>query len=122
MRKPSVKTLKAKLDKVFSIWVRQRGMTDGNNVCVSCDKILPWQDLQCGHFYRRQYLGTRWDPRNCWPQCFACNVWRRGNYANFSRFMYDKHSKEVMEELHELHKNTVKLTASWLEELIARYS
>lgn len=122
-RLPSLKTLKNKLDVAFSKHIRQRGMSEQEcNICVSCGAVHSWKVLQCGHFYRRQHLGTRWDERNCWPQCFACNVWRRGNYASFAHFMYSTQPPEVMEELEALHKQTVKLTRSDLESLLARYT
>ena len=120
--KPTVKTLKNKLDKVFSAFIRQRGMSDqGLNRCVSCGAVLPWQRLQCGHYHRRQHLGTRWDERNCHPQCMACNVWRRGNYANFAKFMYSAYSRDTMNELDILHAQVIKLTRVDLEAKIAHF-
>ena len=121
MRKPTVQSLKNKLDKVFSVFVRQRGMRDENNVCVSCGAVHHWKELQAGHFYRRQHLAVRWDPRNCWPQCFACNVWRRGNYASYSHFMWETQGKEVMDELKQLSRQTTKLTRDYLQEMIGKY-
>lgn len=122
VRLRSIRALKLDLDAAFSKYIRQRGMTDqGCNTCVSCGAVHDWKVLQAGHFYRRQHLGTRWDARNAWPQCFACNVWRRGNYASYAKFMYSKHSQSVMDELDQLHRQSLKLTREHLEELIDRY-
>lgn len=121
-RKPTPKALKAKLDSVFSTFIRQRGMDrEGQNVCVSCGALMPWERLQAGHYYRRQHLGTRWDERNVWPQCLACNIWRRGNYASFARFMYGKFSLQELDDLDGLHRETVKLNRADLESMIAKY-
>ena len=122
MKKPTLSSLKKKVDTVFSRWVRARGSREGQNTCVSCGAIHPIGDLQAGHYYRRQHLGTRWDERNVWPQCFACNVWRRGNYASYAKFMYSTYSQEVMDELDELHKRPIKLSRQDLEDLITKYS
>ena len=122
MKKRTPKSLKAELDAVFSRFIRRRGMSaSGMNQCVSCGAVMDWQRLQCGHYYRRQHLGTRWNENNCWPQCMACNVWRRGNYASFARFMYDKFSKEDMDELDRLHRASVKLKPADLQALIEKY-
>jgi hypothetical protein len=99
-RLPSLRSLKNKLDKLFSEFIRRRGSVRGKNTCVSCGTVLPWQRLQCGHYHRRVHLETRWDEDNCWPQCMACNVWRRGNYASFARFMYSRYSMDEMDKLH----------------------
>lgn len=93
----------------------------GRNVCVCCGAVLPWERLQAAHYHRRQHLGTRWDERNVWPCCFACNVWRRGNYASFARFMYSTYSQAELDELDALHKTTVKFTRADLEGLISKY-
>ncbi len=123
MKKPTLKSLKNKLDRVFSEWVRRRGSDEGGtNNCVTCGALKYWKELQAGHFYRRVHLGTRWDERNVWPQCGACNVLRRGNYASYARFMYGKFPKEVLDELDQLHRETVKLTRDYLEGLIKKYT
>ena len=88
----SLKSLKAELDRVFSVYVRRRGAdSEGFNTCVSCGSREHWKRLQAGHYVRRQHLATRWYSDNAWPQCFACNVWRRGNYAAYSAWLIDRH-------------------------------
>lgn len=39
--------------------------------------------MQNGHFMSRLYLGTRFDPRNCRPQCVGCNMYGGGKPAEF---------------------------------------
>ena len=120
--KPAIKTLKNKLDRIFSIYIRQRGMShDGTNRCVCCGAVLPWKRGQAGHYHRRQHLGTRWDERNVHFCCYACNVLRRGNYANFAKFMYSAYSQDTINELDILHAQVIKLTRVDLEAKISYF-
>ncbi len=122
LRKPTYKSLKNKFDRVFSEFIRKRGADEGGtNECVTCGALKHWKELQAGHYYRSVHLATRWDERNVWPQCAACNVLRRGNYANYARFMYGKFSQQVLDELHDLHNKSVKFTLAELQEMIERY-
>jgi hypothetical protein len=73
MRKPTLRSLKNKLDGVFSQWIRRRHATsEGFSVCVSCHAVKPWKEMQCGHYVSRMYLATRWDDRNAHVQCASC--------------------------------------------------
>jgi len=120
-RKPTVKALKAKIDKTFSDYIRQRGMDEkGMATCVCCGTQYPWQRIQCGHYCRRVHLATRWSEVNCFPVCYACNVLRRGNYASMAVFMYDRFSKKQMTQLVALSQQKVKLTVPYLLGVLER--
>ena len=122
-KKQSFATLKRKLDGVFSQWIRRRYATSqGLAVCVTCGNVKPWKEQQCGHFVSRIYLATRWDERNCSVQCGACNVLRRGNYAEYSAYMLRKYGPEVIDELIVLKRKPIKLTAFDLEQMIQTYN
>ena len=106
MKKPkrkklrTLKSLKAEADKVFSVYIRQRGMDEGGtNTCCSCGALKHWKELQCGHFVSRVYLSTRWSPMNCHPQCSACNVLRRGNAIGYARFLLGKYGPGIFADL-----------------------
>jgi hypothetical protein len=118
-RKASFKTLKNKLDAVFSQWIRRKNATSqGLAVCVSCGAVKPWKEQQCGHFVSRIYLATRWHEKNCAVQCGACNVLRRGNYAEYTAYMLRKYGQGVIDELLVLKRKPVKFTAADLELMI----
>lgn len=122
MRKPTLRSLKNKLDTVFSQWVRRRYATSqGYAVCVTCHKVAPWKELQCGHFVSRVYLATRWDDRNCAVQCYGCNVGRNGNYAEFSAYMLRKFGPGIIDELLARKRSLVKYTIPDLQSLIEFY-
>ena len=123
MKKKTLKSLRNRLDAVFSVFVRTRGVDlHGYNVCVSCGRKIPWQDGDAGHYYRRQHTGTRFDPRNVHFQCKSCNGFRAGNVASYARYMYATYPQSDLDDLDFLHRQSTKLTRSDLEDLIEKYS
>lgn len=69
-RKPN---LVAKLDKVFSRYIRLRDcMPNGYFVCISCGQIKPISKGDCGHFFSRTHMATRFDEDNCNCECSHC--------------------------------------------------
>ena len=86
------KKLIARLDRVFSQWVRQscadhRGYVE----CYTCGKQAHWKTVDAGHFQSRGKFATRWmcDPEeglvNVAPQCKRCNGFRSGEQFKFAR-------------------------------------
>ncbi len=74
----SLPTLIAKLDKVFSDYIRKRGTTlrpDGKRwgKCVTCGRMFTIDRLDCGHFQTRDHKATRWHVHNAHCQCRWCN-------------------------------------------------
>lgn len=121
-KKQSIKSLRQKLDKVFSHWIRKRGADEGGtNNCVTCGVLKHWTELQCGHWHSRRHLGTRWDEQNCHPQCPACNVFKSGNYTEYAKFMYAKFSPKEIEALMTRAYTTTKLTREYYEQMIEKY-
>lgn len=74
VRKKSKPNLVAKLDKVFALYIRLRDvMPSGYGRCISCGKIKPFAELDCGHFHGRTHMSTRFDEDNCHAECRGCN-------------------------------------------------
>lgn len=67
--------LKAKLDKIFSQYIRLRDALPGGEYfrCISCGKIKKISQADCGHFISRYHLSTRFDEDNCHAECKYCN-------------------------------------------------
>lgn len=106
IRKVSIKTLKNKLDRVFSIYVRLRDSNaNGYCRCISCGAIHHWKDVDCGHFVNRSHMGTRYSERNCNAQCRKCNRFDEGNNIGYTRGLISKYDVKVLAEL-EVKKNT----------------
>ncbi len=73
-KSPSLQTLVDKLDKVFSRFIRLRdAMPGGLFRCISCGRIKPIGQADCGHFHSRRHMSTRFDEDNCHAECRACN-------------------------------------------------
>ena len=71
---PSLSTLVDRLDTVFSRYIRLRdAMPSGMFRCISCGKIKPIEQADCGHFHSRTHMSTRFDEDNCHAECRYCN-------------------------------------------------
>ena len=83
---PTITKLKKLLDAEFSRYIRQKYATsNGNCRCYTCGYTAHWKDLQNGHLVSRYYLNTRYDERNCRPQCYTCNMFRNGMIPDYSQ-------------------------------------
>ena len=87
-----------KLDKVFSLYIRQRaadnfGMVD----CYTCGKRKHWKEVDAGHFQSRAKFSTRWDDQNVKAQCKHCNMTNGGQQYQFG-LMLDQEYGEGMAE------------------------
>ena len=109
MRKPpTVTKLKKKLDGIFSQYIRLKYSVNGNCICYTCGYVNHWKKLQNGHLVSRFYLSTRYDERNCRPQCYTCNMFRNGMIPDFSRRLEDELGEGITKELYKLANNITK--------------
>jgi len=99
-KKKSIKSLKSKLDTIFSLYIRRK---DADNrefaTCVTCFKKAHYSELQCGHYISRSYLATRYDDQNCAVQCLGCNVFKHGNMPAYTIYIQKKYGIEIINEL-----------------------
>ena len=118
-KKPTRSKLVKKLDTVFSQWVRLSNADNNKNcICVTCNKVFFWKEIQAGHFMSRKHYSIRWDERNVKPQCVGCNVFKYGEQYKFSLFL----GKDAAEVLYLKSKEIVKFTNYELEDKINDYS
>lgn len=103
IKKPKKKTdaqLKKILDGIFSQYIRLRYADDkGNVICSTCPTVCHWKEMQNGHYESRQYLSLRFEILNCHPQCMPCNVFKHGNYPEYTRFLIRKYGVEHLDWL-----------------------
>ena len=118
----SLRALKHELDACFSRYIRQRDAIEGIAECVTCGRKSRWQDGHAGHFIKRQYLATRYDPRNCHFQDAYCNTYRGGALIEYTLYMQKRYGQATVDELMALKHRTVKHSRADLEALIERYS
>jgi len=121
-RKPKLKTLKTKLDNIFSQYIRLKASCrNGYAKCVTCGKIDHWKNHDNGHFISRAYLPTRFEETNCAVQCKFCNRYRNGMPDEYAKYIYETYGKEEYERLRLLKHSTVKFTQADYEALIELY-
>ena len=123
---PSLASLKRKTDIAFSKYIRTQDIDrNGEAECVTCGARLPWQRIQCGHFVSRVHLSTRFmvDPLpNAFPQCMACNVWRRGAGAEMAAYIERTFGHGSIEKILEQKRKTVKFSRADYMDLIDKFS
>ena len=80
------KTLKNKLDTVFSLKIRERGR---------CERCGTTERLQCSHIFSRSNLSVRWDEDNAFCLCSGCHIfWWHKNPIEAGEFTREKLGEE----------------------------
>lgn len=122
MKKLTRSKLIKKLDKVFSLYIRQRYAKNEIAKCFTCGKQDHYKKLQCGHFQSRKYYSTRWDETNCQVQCAGCNVFKYGEQFVFGVNLNKKYGEGTAESLYLKSKQLTKYSTTDLEDLINKYN
>ena len=102
-QKKTVSKLKKDLDAVFSQYIRLSYADDNGMVhCYTCPKVLHWKEITNGHFITRGSLATRFDERNCRPQCWGCQAKHLGNGkpVEFARKLSIEYGQGIVAELY----------------------
>ncbi len=115
------KVLIHKLDRLFSLYIRQRDSVKGKNTCFTCGKIEKIERLHAGHFMVRQRMATRWSEINVQPQCPSCNTFNSGRQAEFGIALDEKYGKGTARKLIDKSYTLKKYDIGELETLIAHY-
>ena len=119
----SISKLKKELDKWFSLYIRLRDANDFGLVqCFTCGVVKPYnKGMQCGHFQSRKHLTTRFDERNCQPQCVGCNMFKQGEQYRFALQLDGKYGVGTAEGLMFLAHRSIKFTRVEYKEKISYY-
>jgi hypothetical protein len=104
-------------DRVFSISVRRAHETEFGVRCYTCPSILPFAEIQLGHYVGRGRLDRRFDRRNCKPQCPTCNITKGGNLVEFKLQLVLEYGEKVVSSIEKYDLN-FKLTDSYLNSII----
>ena len=94
--KPSPKSVKDKLDKLVSEFIRNR---DGR--CVICGST---DQPTNGHLFSRKHNSLRWDMRpdgNCHQQCWPCNFKHVHDTVPYFQWYIHKFGQERYDELYQ---------------------
>lgn len=104
-------SLKYKLDRIFSEFVRLRDADEnGYCRCISCGKIKPWKEMDCGHYINRKHMSTRYNEMNCNAQCRHCNRFDEGNIQGYRRSLVRMYGEKNVLHLESLKNETRKLS------------
>jgi hypothetical protein len=122
LRTRSAGTLKTKLDRIFSVYIRLRDADkSGYCRCISCNAIHPWKEMDAGHYVNRFRMSARFDEKNVNAQCRKCNRFDEVNQIGYTRGLIRKYGKGIIDEL-EMKKHSVsKMTEAEYELLVNHY-
>lgn len=114
--------LVAKLDKVFSRYIRLRDcMPNGYFRCISCGQIKPYEQADCGHFHSRRHMATRFDEDNAHAECRACNRFSADHLISYEKNLIAKIGQMRYDKLAWKAGTTKKWSDFELQELIKYY-
>jgi hypothetical protein len=115
----SISQLTKKLDTIFSLFIRLSA-SDRNGMvrCFTCDNVHHYKAIQNGHFQSRRFMSTRFDPINCAPQCYACNVGMSGMQYEFGKRIDAFYGKGIADLTVQKSKVVHKFTTDEMLELI----
>lgn len=107
--KKTTAQLKKELDKVFSLFIRQK-YADSNSSgrCYTCGISKHWKELHCGHFISRSYLATRFSEDNVRPQCAGCNIFGGGRTVQFAANLERDYGEGIVQRLYKEAQEIIK--------------
>lgn len=117
LRSKSVKTLKRKLDDLFSLFVRLRD----KGICYTCGIQKDPKDMDAGHYIKRQHNSLRFDERNVHAQCKKCNRFMGGNMSEYAVRLQRDYGQGILEEFSAKKQQIKVFTTTELEGLITHY-
>lgn len=120
-KKQTVTSLKKKLWKVFSQYIRQRD----RGICISCGRYAEGSGYHAGHFVTGSICppSLYFDELNVNGQCYSCNIWKSGNWINYEKSLIVKIGEEGVRRLKEMQGQLQgeRWTASQYQEKIDYY-
>ena len=121
-KSPSLSALVERLDKVFSKYIRLRdAMPSGLFRCISCGKIKPIGQADCGHFHSRTHMSTRFDEDNCHAECRYCNRFSADHLIGYRENLIRKIGEQRFLLLEVKAHETRKWSHFELEQLVKYY-
>lgn len=99
-KKTELQKAKAKADKYFSLYVRQRDANFMGLVrCCTSGTWHHWKNLDCGHFMSRRFEATRYDEKNTGPQSRSSNRFNQGEQYKFGLYLDRKYGPKTAEKV-----------------------
>lgn len=123
-RTPSRSTLMRKADEAFSLYIRTRDSQQYEGrafKCISCGRVLPIEQADCGHYINRAHMSLRFSESNCHAQCRHCNRFQEGNIQDYRKGLIKKIGLQKVELLEAQKNITNKITNFELDILAKHY-
>lgn len=98
-KKPKEKTLKRKLDEIYSKYIRQKAADKEGFVNCYCGVRVHWKEADNSHYIPRGCLALRYDPRNTRPSCHRCNRFMGGNLQAYAIALQKDYGLTILAEL-----------------------
>ena len=95
--KNSFKTLKNKLWKLVSEYIRKRD----KGICITCGRWAEGKGYHAGHYIPKAICGMvlRYSDRNIYGQCYNCNINLGGNGAKFHIELVKRYGQGFVDDL-----------------------
>jgi len=122
-RKASRSTIMRKADDAFSLFIRTRDsqVYEGKAFrCISCQRVLPINQGDCGHYVNRSHMSLRFSELNCNIQCRHCNRFQEGNIQDYRKGLIKKIGEPKVLLL-EAQKNITNKLSNFELEIIAKH-
>lgn len=121
-KKSELKKWKDKAWAVFSQYIRLRD-ADGSGMvkCCTCPTKKHWKEMQAGHFLDGRGNAVLFEERGVHPQCYVCNVLKRGNGVYYMLFMQSRYPQDVIDQMIADHHKIVPMTAGHYEAIHELY-
>ena len=73
MKKPSLKILERKANRLLTQFIRENYRVGDYCQCYTCELLFPLKKIDAGHYLSRRHLMTKYNFNNVRPQCKKCN-------------------------------------------------
>jgi hypothetical protein len=113
-----------KADEAFSLFIRTRDSQpyEGRAFkCISCHRVLPIEQADCGHYVNRSHMSVRFNEKNCNAQCRHCNRFMEGNIQDYRKGLIEKIGLQQVELIESMKHLTNKISTFELELLAKHY-
>ena len=117
-------TAMRKADEAFSLYIRTRDSQpyEGRAFrCISCSRVLPIEQADCGHYVNRQHMTLRFSDLNCNAQCRHCNRFMEGNIQDYRKGLVLKIGDQKVTLLEAQKHLTTKISTFELQLLAKHY-
>jgi hypothetical protein len=112
----------ARVDEIFSKYIRRRDCGFKFGLCISCSAIIQFNTCDCGHYINRRHMALRFDEQNCNAQCRSCNSFDEGNVQGYRRGLIVKIGEKATDLLEIRKHNECHLSEIELDLLFKYFS